>query len=811
MAPWWGFADQNVLLTVNGELMFVAEVMQSPIDGLAPQDLDVVNRAWQKFLAAVEPPSRAFFVLRRPHEDEPDPLGEPAGLSLADLAQYKRRAHVHARVRQYRTYVVVLYEPQLKRTLAADQAGYIMKNVRRWTRERTRTDHLTVYNRDLLHTAVMLARSHWETIEAMVSPYTPVRLLRAADILHFLHAFVNLDQGTYDAALVARPYGVSWSVVREELAFERKYFRVGRRSAAVYSCCLPPVAAAANCLGDLYAMPIDQTVVMEWRPMERLTAAKRIRSVQRHYQNLRWSWWAGIQQHEGTNLAIEDAAATTQVEQLGAARIELESHGVPYGEATFSCLVAADTPEELDHHGARLSRIFAQLDGKLIRESFAQAAVFFERWAGRPVRPLTRPLFMSSGAVASMAPVFGPPQGQVTCEHLGAPPLAVFETRYATRYFYDLFAGADVGHTLVLGATGSGKSFMLNFLLLQALQYRPRVLVLDLGGSYRWLTRFLGGEYLALDPERTDSGEVQGLRPFSLEPGVRTVHFLTAWVRRLMQLGDFEPDATVLADLSKRIEDVYRLPVDQRTLANLVRTLPQQTWPSLAKFINDGPWARWFDGPPSEVLSFDSDWHVIDLAGAQAHPDWCTAALFFLFERMRIQLESESELSRLKLMVVDEAWRFLADSAVLENLTEAAKTWRKRNAALVLATQSIADISGAGAESLLESLPTRLFLANPDFPETAATVMGLTEAETATIRALEAKREIFLQRSSERAVLQLSVDEESYWLYTSDAVESARRRDMVDRYGLQGALMRLAAGLGTDDQEVQPGQTEVLA
>ena len=64
----------------------------------------------------------------------------------------------------------------------------------------------------------------------------------------------------------------------------------------------------------------------------------------------------------------------------------------------------------------------------------------------------------------------------------------MLETQWRTPYYYDLFKG-DVGHTLVLGATGAGKSFTLNFLLVQALQYDPRILILDLGGSYRWLTQ----------------------------------------------------------------------------------------------------------------------------------------------------------------------------------------------------------------------------------------------------------------------------------------------------------------------------------
>ena len=795
--PWWGFADENVVLTIHGELMFIAEVLQSPIDAMASADLDHVNRAWQKFLGGVEPPSRVFFVSRRPVEAAPVVVDSD---DLSELAQSKRRAHIHRRVRQYRTYVIVVFNPQLNRTISADHSSYIVENIRRWYHTRTQQPHLTVYLRDLIATSLAMAHASWESLAALVSSYTPIRLLPAAEVLPLLHGIVNLDQGEYDASLVARPLGISWTVVREEVAFEPKYMRVGSRVAALYSCCLPPVVAVANCLGDLYSLPVDHTVVLEWRPFDRVTAVKRIRSTQRHYQNLRWSWWAGIQEREGTSLAIEDTAASAQVGELGAARVEIESDGIPYGEVALSVLVAADAPADLDHFGARLSRIFAQMDAKLIRESFGQAAIYFERWPGRASHNLTRPLILSSAAAASLAPVFGPAQGQAFCRHLDAPPLAVFETRYATRYFYDLFGGSDVGHTLLVGRTGSGKSFTVNFLLLQAQQYRPRVLILDLGGSYRWLTAFLKGSYLALDPERTTGDATTGLRPFSLEKSPRTFHFLSAWVARLMNLGGHTPDSAELSDLTDRIEDIYLLPPSERTLSNLVARLPKHVWPSLSRFCGNGAWARWFDGPPvdSESFRFDSDWQVVDLAGAETHPDWCSAALFFLFERMRLQLEDESELSRLKLMIVDEAWRFLSDPVVLGNITEAAKTWRKRNAALVLATQSLVDLSSAGAEPLLDSIPTRLFLSQPDFTDDAARLLKLTQAEAETIRSLESKRELFLQRATERAVVQLTVDPESYWLYTSDPVESHHRRDMVHRWGLSAALARLAAGLPVD-------------
>ena len=70
-----------------------------------------------------------------------------------------------------------------------------------------------------------------------------------------------------------------------------------------------------------------------------------------------------------------------------------------------------------------------------------------------------------------MAPIFGPPTGNPRSGHLQRDALAILETQWKTPYYYDLFHG-DVGHTLVLGATGAGKSFTLNFLLVQALAVR---------------------------------------------------------------------------------------------------------------------------------------------------------------------------------------------------------------------------------------------------------------------------------------------------------------------------------------------------
>ena len=232
------------------------------------------------------------------------------------------------------------------------------------------------------------------------------------------------------------------------------------------------------------------TVSLEWRPWAMEAARRRIRGAQRHYFARRYSMMAHVQETEGTAAAMVDSAAATESDRLGEALVELEADGVSYGEATLTVALHGElgSIERLD---GDLRRLFAAHDAKVIREGYGQLPAWFSRLPAQPRGRQVRKVFVSAGVAACLAPLFGPPRGRAKSKHLGRESLAVLETPWRTAYHYDLFAG-DVGHTLMLGATGSGKSFTLNFLLVEALRYDPRVLILDLGGSYRWLTRFLG-------------------------------------------------------------------------------------------------------------------------------------------------------------------------------------------------------------------------------------------------------------------------------------------------------------------------------
>jgi type IV secretion system protein VirB4 len=87
---------------------------------------------------------------------------------------------------------------------------------------------------------------------------------------------------------------------------------------------------------------------------------------------------------------------------------------------------------------------------------------------------------------------------------------------------------------------------------------------------------------------------------------------------------------------------------------------------------------------------------------------------------------------------MDEAWRFIQHPTLRAYVQEGLKTWRKRNAAMILSTQTVDDFASTDLlRTVIESCPTKLLLANPAFdPHQYAELFQLNERELQLVGAL---------------------------------------------------------------------------
>ncbi len=782
--PYWGWLqDGRTCLTRRGELVTVGGLVPRPTAGLSHEQLSTVVERWVRLLGQLDSRTRlSLFVLRRPL-----PPAEAGEAGIAGESARARAAHLSRRLSRLEISVAWARDPRLRAAPSANGTPAWLER----GRAVLQPDRRPAWIRSQVEEACEQLRQDVDAHCRLIEDLTPIRILEPDEATRILNELVNRP-GTEPPT--ARGSGLHWRLAQSELEAERRQLRIDGEDALVYSLVEPPSEAAADQLRELLQLPATMTVSWEFRRLPTDKARKRIDSARKFFFAKRFSMMAHARDADGTSTAMLDEAADTEAARLGTAQAELEADGMPYGDLALG-LTLHGPLEEIERHDAAVRRIFASCDAKIIRESYGQLAAYFARLPGAARANQPRPLLVSAGVAAALAPLCGPTLGSPRSAHLDEECLCVLETREGTPYHYDLFAGGggDIGHTLILGQTGSGKSFLLNFLLVSAVKYGPRVFILDLGGSYRPLTQLMGGDYLQLSPDPEAPTRV---RPFSLPPGERTFQFLAGWVRRLLELGGYETTGGDTNEIRKLVEDLYRFDVAERRLGSLAESLLQRMKPAMSRWVGNGTWGAVFDNPPAEGAEDAwGEWQVVDLASAAEHDDLVEAALGYYLEKMRHEIDDPADLARVKIAVVDEAWKFLKDPSVSAYLAEAAKTWRKKNAALLLATQSGGDLARAEtARGLLEATPTRLFLANPEFPLELAEAFQLSPAEVDQIRGLVPKHEIYLRRTGEAEVLRLEVDQRSYWLYTSSARDAAKRARAIAEHGLSGALDRLARG-----------------
>ncbi len=343
---------------------------------------------------------------------------------------------------------------------------------------------------------------------------------------------------------------------------------------------------------------------------------------------------------------------------------------------------------------------------------------------------------------------------------------------------------------MVLGATGSGKSFLLNFLITHAQKYAPLTVVLDVGHSYRKLSTLLGGSYLEVGLRQHDVT----INPFALEPTPEHLHFLHAFVRVLLE-GEDSYRVSELEDreIYEAVENLYVLDRSQRRLFTLANLLPRALAGRLHKWIGDGRYAGLFDNI-DDTLTVER-LQVFDFEAMRAYPVLLEPLLFYVLHRVVARIQDPAEASALKVCVMDEAWRFIQHPTLRAYVQEGLKTWRKHNAVMILATQTVEDFASADLlRTIVESCPTKLLLANPSLDRRHyAELFQLNEMELDLLTELIPRQQILLKRPDLAKVLTLAVDPKSYWIYTNTPIDNARVTETFREYGFEAGLDRLAA------------------
>jgi type IV secretion system protein VirB4 len=165
---------------------------------------------------------------------------------------------------------------------------------------------------------------------------------------------------------------------------------------------------------------------------------------------------------------------------------------------------------------------------------------------------------------------------------------------------------------------------------------------------------------------------------------------------------------------------------------------------ALTPYTLEGPFGHLLDAAEDrlsfgDVECFETEALMRDAAGA------VPPVLTYLFHRLEARFDGAPTL-----LILDEAWVFLDDPLFAAQIREWLKTLRKKNVAVIFATQSLADITGSTiAPAIIESCPQRVFLPNDRAIEPEARRayerFGLNERQLQLIATAIPKRHYYLQ------------------------------------------------------------------
>lgn len=435
---------------------------------------------------------------------------------------------------------------------------------------------------------------------------------------------------------------------------------------------------------------------------------------------------------------LVDTDASNKASDADAALQELGSDQVAFGYVTATVTVLDADAAVADEKLRMVERAIQGRGFVTIPETLNAVDAWLSSIPGNAYANVRQPI-ISTLNLAHLMPVSAVWAGPEKNAHLDGPPLIVTRTDGATPFRLVTHIG-DVGHTLVVGPTGMGKSVLLATLAMQFRRYPgSRIFVFDMGRSMRATILGLGGEQYDLGTD----GDI-AFQPLARIDQERYRTWAAEWLEgRLLHEGVVVgPDEK--AAIWSALGSLSGAPVEQRTLTGLAVLLQSNALrQALQPYVLGGAHGKLLDADSDRLGSGSVQcFEMEELMHSKAA---ALAVLGYLFARFDERFDGAPTL-----LILDEAWLFLDDPVFAARIRQWLKTLRKKNVSVIFATQSLADIQNSSiAPAIVESCASRIFLPNPQATEPQIKVIyegfGLNRRQIDIVAEAIPKRDYYYQ------------------------------------------------------------------
>ena len=788
----YGFWNDTTFLTKSGDVGMVLRITGVDYESLDRSEQEYAVKRLESALKAFGPGFRVYQYLFK--SNRPDIPFAKYDDPVVDAAIDQRRKFFEAkRDHLYQIeiiYCILLEGPRSKTGVGAalarlfhDPSGGVGELKAQFT-----NDSMKTLLRTQVEQAVRRLDQQVLAFCRQLADLMQIEVLNQEEQFTFFRRLLNYD-GWRIAGRPTSTQFLDYQVVNSDIEAERDHLRVGDHIVRVLTMKEAITETRPLVLDSLLKIPGNFQVITEWTPIPADKARKEVNKRRRHF-NVSKTGFVSQMGNDATNTnprdVLVDESKQADIENLGDC-LRVLGEGQSLGDFSLTIVLYGHSKADLERLVAEFTGVFTNADGNLFAETYNQLNAYFAIVPGNYALNL-RQLYLLNTNYADLSFLFTILAGEKTNAFLGTECLAVVETDNDTPYFLNLHVG-DVAHTLILGMTGSGKSYLCNFLLQNAQKYKPLTFIFDIGGSFESLTTIFEGSYLNVGQEARDFT----INPFSLPPTKENLQFLFSFFRVLIEGNNqrYRLDFKEERRLWDAIERIYVLEPGQRTVSNFANIIGELK-ERLHRWTRGGQFGFLFDNS-DDTLSFSS-FQTFNFHGWGDAPDVLEPLLFYVLHRASNEIADPEKLGKFKMFLLDEAWLFIKNETIRNYVVQAQKTWRKHKAAMILATQSIKELEESGMLAVVaESCSTKIFLANPEMNrDVYREAFHLNDTELDLIGGLVPPGQMLIRKAQSSKKIHLNVDSISHWMATNNPRDNLKKRDYFKVHGTGEGLRRLA-------------------
>ena len=386
---------------------------------------------------------------------------------------------------------------------------------------------------------------------------------------------------------------------------------------------------------------------------------------------------------------------------------------------------------------------------------------------------------------------------------------AVFETTSGS-IFNLHFHSDDYNNynALVIGGSGTGKSFIVNNIIAQYSRHRPKTIIVDLGGSFRGMCLAQGGTYIDMDIKNATNR----MNPlFVTAGGVADEDQINAMVLFLEKLivdpvkeGRLAKELVFILEQAL-VQALMRAEGREIFLSDVKESLAafqggQLLASRLSQWTGNGRYAKLFDGP--SLLDTSSNFVVFDLSKVRDNADLCSVMFATIIQQvMALGQRAGGD----KFLVFDEAWNMLEDEIVASFIVMAFRALRKGGFSTIAISQGVEEFTKTKNKTAIVNNLSHLIILRQNSDTAAQQVaveFQLSEAESAIISELQTRpghysQSLIVQKmgsGKRRSAITLNRPSAlAYWCCTTKPADNGIIKQYRDRgMGHMDALKLLA-------------------